>query len=334
MIGIYKIENLVNHKVYIGQSIVVEDRLRHHKQMLNSGKHFCPHLQHSWDKYGENNFSFEILEECLKEEIDAREIYWLDFYGGYESEMTYNQRSAGQETHNVTEETKEKLRKFNSGKKQSSETIAKRAKKLKGHPFWGGKWTEERKKSFSEFMKEQFAKGLRHFDPNNPIYRQHLSAALKGKKKTKEHAQHISEGRKGIVFSEEHKKNISLGRKGIATTPKGSKKMEKDGVVKWARPEEIEQFKSEGWQEYHRFECGDYVRGEPWNKGKHLGESTKEKLKKANLGKKYSKETNMKKGLSGKGKIWIFKGKTNKRINKEDLDAFLQDGWTKGKTRK
>ena len=334
MIGIYKIENLINHKVYIGQSVAIKDRLRHHKQMLNKNKHFCSHLQHSWNKYGVNNFSFEILEKCTKEELDDKETYWLDFYGGYESELTYNQRSAGQETHNISEETKEKLRKANLGKKHSKEQLRKMSEAMKGHPYWGRKWTEEEKQRFSQKRKGIINEGARNFDRNNPEYKKHLSESLKGKKKTKEHAQHISEGRKGIIFSDEHKKNISLGRKGIASIPKGSKKMEKDGIVKWVRPEEIETFKNEGWQEYHRFECGDYVRGEPWNKGVPCSEETKEKLRRANLGKKYNKETNMKKGSSARNKIWIFQDKINKRIFKEELERYISEGWTKGKIRK
>ena len=185
MIGIYKIENLINHKVYIGQSVVVENRLNHHKQMLNNDKHFCPHLQHAWNKYGKDNFSFEVLEECLKEELDAKETYWLDYYGGYESEITYNQRSAGQETHNVSEETKEKLRKANLGKKYSAETVAKRVEKIKGHPYWGRKWTEEEKKRASEKRKGKINEALKNLDRNDPYYRKRLSESLKGKKKSK-----------------------------------------------------------------------------------------------------------------------------------------------------
>lgn len=317
MIGIYKIENLINHRVYIGQSITIKNRLNHHRQMLNKNIHFCDHLQKSWNKYGENNFSFEILEECSKNELDSREEYWLNYYGGFESEQTYNQRGAGQETHNVPEKTREKLRQANLGKKASKETIAKRVEKLKGHPYWGRKWTEEEKKRASEKRKGKINDVLKNMDRNDPFYRQRLSNALKGKKKSKEHSKHISEGRKGIVFSEEHKRNISLGKKGTSTCLKGGKKFEKDGIIKWARPEEIEKFKQEGWQEYHTFNCGDYVRSEPWNKGKPLSEEAKKHLSEM-----------------WKGAVWMNNGTKNKQVKKDELESYLAQGWQKGRMKK
>ena len=335
MIGIYKIENLINHKVYIGQSVDMKNRLNHHRQMLDKGIHFCAHLQHSWNKHGKDNFSFCVLEECAKEDLDEKENFWLEKYGGHQSVQTFNQRSGGQESHDVPEEVREKLRQANLGKKQSPETIAKRVEKLKGRSHKGRKWTEEEKKRASERQKGKINDALKNLDRNDPFYRKRLSEALKGKKKSKEHARHISEGRKGIIFTEEHRKNMSKSRIGIITTPKGSKRFKKDGIVKTAKPEEIEKFKREGWEEYHEFYAGkNYVRGEPWNKGKCLSEATKQRLREINLGKRYSKETNMKKGLNGKGKIWIYKDKINKRVSKENLNDFIQNGWAKGKTRK
>lgn len=334
MIGIYKIENLINHKVYIGQSVSIKDRLKHHKQMLIKNKHFCSHLQKSWNKYGESNFIFEVIEECAKEDLDDREIYWIDYYGGYESNQNYNQRMGGQETHKISERTKEKIRQANLGKKQSEEVVRKRAEAIKGHPFWGRKRTEEEKRKQSERQKGKINTKILNFDRTNSIYRQHLSESLKGKKKTKEHALHISQGRKGMVFTEEHKKNISLNRKGIPSIPKGSKKMEKGGIVKWAKPEEIETFKQEGWQEYHRFDCGNYVRVSSWNKGISCTEEQKINLRNKNLGKKLSKETKMKMSKARKGCVWINNGLKNKIIKKELMKKYFIEGWKKGRYKK
>ena len=61
MIGIYKIENKVNGKVYIGQSIDIEKRWKSHISYLNKGIHRNKHLQSAWDKYGEGNFDKKIL---------------------------------------------------------------------------------------------------------------------------------------------------------------------------------------------------------------------------------------------------------------------------------
>lgn len=64
MIGIYEIRNKYNGKRYIGQSLDVIDRLRHHKSELRHNRHNNSYLQRSWHKYGEDNFEFAVLEEC------------------------------------------------------------------------------------------------------------------------------------------------------------------------------------------------------------------------------------------------------------------------------
>ncbi len=60
MIGIYKITNKLNNKSYIGQSIHIEQRWQEHLYK-SSG---CSLLKYALYKYGADNFSFEIIEEC------------------------------------------------------------------------------------------------------------------------------------------------------------------------------------------------------------------------------------------------------------------------------
>ena len=57
MCGIYCIENLKNHKKYIGQSVDIKKRWRNHRYKLNGNKHFNQHLQNSWNYYGKDNFA-------------------------------------------------------------------------------------------------------------------------------------------------------------------------------------------------------------------------------------------------------------------------------------
>lgn len=84
--GIYRIRNIQNEKVYIGSSQYIEGRWYNHKKMLRKGVHHknksgrVSHLQHSWNKYGESSFVFEILEECSKEDLLSREQYWFEQY--------------------------------------------------------------------------------------------------------------------------------------------------------------------------------------------------------------------------------------------------------------
>lgn len=74
--GIYKIENLINHKTYIGQSRNIENRWRDHKKDPN----YQYPLYRAFKKYGLEKFSFEILEECSIEELDEREFYYIQSY--------------------------------------------------------------------------------------------------------------------------------------------------------------------------------------------------------------------------------------------------------------
>lgn len=84
--GIYKIENKINHKKYIGQSIDIYDRWWHHKNIANrkdDPHHHNQCLYSAIDKYGIENFSFEIIEQCNFLQLDEREIYWISFYHSY-----------------------------------------------------------------------------------------------------------------------------------------------------------------------------------------------------------------------------------------------------------
>lgn len=95
MIGIYKIENIVNGKVYIGQSVNIEQRWKNHKYHLNNSTHYNDYLQRSWNKYKSDNFKFSILEECEECDLNDKEIYWIDYYHSCEYEYGYNSQIGG-----------------------------------------------------------------------------------------------------------------------------------------------------------------------------------------------------------------------------------------------
>ena len=83
MIGIYKITNLVNGKIYYGSSKDIEKRWRIHKNNLNNNKHHNIKLLNAWNKYGEENFKFDIIEECNETILLEREQYYLDLKPDY-----------------------------------------------------------------------------------------------------------------------------------------------------------------------------------------------------------------------------------------------------------
>lgn len=109
---IYKIENLVNGMVYIGQTITsYERRIGRHKWELRNHRHNNTHLQRAWDKYGENNFKFSIIEYCDIEVIDDREKYWIKEYKATDEQYGYNLESGGNKGKRVSDGVKQKISK-------------------------------------------------------------------------------------------------------------------------------------------------------------------------------------------------------------------------------
>ena len=95
MIGIYKIQNKINNKIYIGQSIEVEERIKEHKRIPfreNRPTYFYS-LYSDMRKYGIENFSFEIIEECKKDELNKKEEYYIQQYNSFQN--GYNQTPGG-----------------------------------------------------------------------------------------------------------------------------------------------------------------------------------------------------------------------------------------------
>lgn len=78
--GIYKITCLPTDKAYIGQSVDIKERFKQH---IKNGLSYAPSsnkLYSEMQKYGCENFMFEILEEVSRDKLNEREVYWIDFY--------------------------------------------------------------------------------------------------------------------------------------------------------------------------------------------------------------------------------------------------------------
>lgn len=91
---IYKITNVINEKVYIGQtSKTIQERFAAHiskaKQKVNR------YLYDAMNHYGYENFIIEEIEECSNDKLDEREIYWINFYQSTLKEKGYNMTIGG-----------------------------------------------------------------------------------------------------------------------------------------------------------------------------------------------------------------------------------------------
>lgn len=102
IIGIYKIENKVNGKIYIGQSRNIKRRIQKHKTTAfnKNNKSYNNHLYRAIRAYGIENFIFCIIDECEISELDKRETYWINAYNSIET--GYNECYPGEiKTENV-----------------------------------------------------------------------------------------------------------------------------------------------------------------------------------------------------------------------------------------
>lgn len=156
---IYKIQNKINSKIYIGSSKSIRNRWKQHKWMLKRNKHYNKKLQNAWNKYGEKNFEFSILETVSNEEdLKKKEQVFLSLVKpeynlckiayrttGYKhtakwkeensKRMIGNKHTSGKKRIQ-TEATRKKISESLKGKRHSDESYKKAAEKKKGMIPW------------------------------------------------------------------------------------------------------------------------------------------------------------------------------------------------------
>jgi group I intron endonuclease len=171
---IYKIRNVVNDHYYIGSTVDSRKRFWAHRKDLRLDQHVCIHLQRAWNKYGEDCFKFEIVEQLdSREALFPAEQRWLDDHFG--KEYCYNvaayadapMRDASPELRaHLAEKTKAWLERD-------------------GHPRQGAEWTEEKRKEISESRmgKHAGAEHYRYGKQVSPEVRAKIGATQKGKPK-------------------------------------------------------------------------------------------------------------------------------------------------------
>jgi group I intron endonuclease len=76
--GVYEIRHRRSGKRYVGSAANIVNRWTVHRCHLRRGSHHCQHLQRAWNKYGEGQFVFAVLERCPVDRLAKREQYHMD----------------------------------------------------------------------------------------------------------------------------------------------------------------------------------------------------------------------------------------------------------------
>jgi group I intron endonuclease len=209
--GIYKITNLLNGKCYIGLSYNINKRFREHKHHIVHKNGSC-HLYHAIDKYGLDNFSFEILKECPIEDLACLEQFFIRVYCSWHPNYGYNKTFGGQKGMyglHFSDSQKEKCRKSAIKRFQSQEERFKQSERALNR-VWYTNGTEDIHIKNESSIPENFYKGRCKF---TAIPSDAFKYNRKGKTYSDQAKQNMSKAKKGIKFSEKHKENLAKASK-------------------------------------------------------------------------------------------------------------------------
>ena len=132
-VAIYKITHIASGKIYIGSTVNPKQRLIHHRNDLNKGRHPAKRLQNSWRKYGQDAFSFEIIEVCAEQKRTEREQHYIDELNPF---FNWAKTIPASLDARVRKQISEAMRgnQNTKGLKWSDEARAKMSKAVKGKP--------------------------------------------------------------------------------------------------------------------------------------------------------------------------------------------------------
>ncbi len=133
--GIYCILNKINGKVYIGSALEFRKRKNLHYKNLKDNKHHSRYLQNSFNKYGEENFEFIILQRNLnREELLKNEQFWINLYEAANQDFGYNMTKVAGSRLGLknSEYHNQRIKETWLGRKHSEETKIKISNSRKG----------------------------------------------------------------------------------------------------------------------------------------------------------------------------------------------------------
>lgn len=189
-------------------------------------------MQNNFNKYGEYNFKFEIIEECVKNDVDEREKYWIEFFKSNQKEFGFNSESGGSKFKTLSEEHKRKISIKVKGKNNPMYGVIRKGK---DGTFYGKHLSEEAKKIISDKAKQRYHTHSKYINSKEAIDKRSISNT--GKKRSdafRNRMREIAKSRTGEknafygrTHSEEAKGKISKANKNNPNIGRHKRKMVK-----------------------------------------------------------------------------------------------------------
>lgn len=216
--GVYKITHIGSGKSYIGISKNIHRRWIQHKSWVNT-KNRRSAIYAAMQKYGIDAFSWQVIEQCDVDSLEDRERHWIAVFDTFKN--GYNLTAGGEYNKEYSAETRKRMSEAQKGKKQSQETIDKRTARGENHYRFGKTVSEETREKIRKSLtgRKQDPAVTAKISKSNAGKKMSPEAVEKsritrtGMKFTEQARKNISEAHKGNKPSEETKRKMSESRK-------------------------------------------------------------------------------------------------------------------------
>jgi group I intron endonuclease len=219
--GIYRIENTVTGKFYIGSAAKLRSRLKSHRAALRRGGHYNNRLQSEWVKYGEAAFVAVVVEEVAKVHLLEVEQRHIDetraIECGYNLSPTDGTTTGWVQPDHVRQAVAE----ANRIRVWTDEMRSRHSDALKG------KASAETRERMSELGKSRAGRVV------SEETREKLRIANLGKHHTEETRQKMSQYHRGHLMSEDQREKLREALKGRQFSEETRKKMSESAKRRW-----------------------------------------------------------------------------------------------------
>lgn len=231
---IYKVTNLINGKIYIGQHSKSDNSLT---ELDTSYWASGIKINNAFRKYGYENFTREILCWCESlDELNKKEIYYINEFNSTNNEIGYNIAEGGNSSNYIKGYSEEELiahhNKISNGNKRAWENTDIRNNYIKSFEKRGQEWKDNISTSLTGRkigpMKEEVKQKLREANLGNKYGIGNKSRT--GMKNSEEMNKKISEGLKKVIHNEEWNKKVSESLKGKPKSEKHKQALKKPKV--------------------------------------------------------------------------------------------------------